>query len=227
MERKNKLQQIIKHIKTMFYNLWLCVSLKRDDTKTEKDLFEKEKCGKIGKIINDWLNKIKIRIYLHKTKKELIKQEQKRPLKLKKENLDNAKKFCKEFLNYMRTDKDIQEFYEDGDWNLHPFNNELRVGSGWNTGQRFNLEYIDVVQLTHGNGLHFRFNILKGIYVENGILEDGTAAVERIFKYVPTELNFYLQYFGDSFTVRTDNLQSNESNDFGFITNEIAKKLGE
>ena len=43
---KNKLQSIIKHIKTMFYNLKLCVSLKRDNSTTEKDLCEKENCGK-------------------------------------------------------------------------------------------------------------------------------------------------------------------------------------
>ena len=43
---KNKLQSIIKHIKTMFYNLKLCVSLKKIDNTTEKDLCEKEKCGK-------------------------------------------------------------------------------------------------------------------------------------------------------------------------------------
>jgi hypothetical protein len=48
---KNKLQRFIKHIKTMLYKLWLCVSLKRDTNTTEKDLHEKEKCGKIGKIV--------------------------------------------------------------------------------------------------------------------------------------------------------------------------------
>jgi hypothetical protein len=34
---KNKLQRIIKHIKTMFYNLSLCVSLKKDSTNVEKN----------------------------------------------------------------------------------------------------------------------------------------------------------------------------------------------
>jgi len=41
---KNKLQVFIKHIKTMLYNLWLCVSLKKDTTKN--NLSEKEKIGK-------------------------------------------------------------------------------------------------------------------------------------------------------------------------------------
>lgn len=34
---KNKLQKIIKHIKMMFYNLSLCVSLKKDSTNVEKN----------------------------------------------------------------------------------------------------------------------------------------------------------------------------------------------
>ena len=34
---ENKLQRIIKHIKTMFYNLSLCVSLKKDTTNVEKN----------------------------------------------------------------------------------------------------------------------------------------------------------------------------------------------
>lgn len=34
---KNKLQKIIKHIKTMFYNLLLCVSLKKESTNVEKN----------------------------------------------------------------------------------------------------------------------------------------------------------------------------------------------
>lgn len=34
---KNKLQKIIKHIKTMFYNISLCVSLKKDSTNVEKN----------------------------------------------------------------------------------------------------------------------------------------------------------------------------------------------
>jgi hypothetical protein len=41
---KNKLQKIIKHIKTMFYNLSLCVSLKKSSTNVEKN----EKNSKFG-----------------------------------------------------------------------------------------------------------------------------------------------------------------------------------
>ena len=59
---KNKLQKIIKHIKMMFYNLSLCVSLKKDTNTTEKDLCEKDKCGKFednfdyGEIIEKYYN---------------------------------------------------------------------------------------------------------------------------------------------------------------------------
>ena len=59
---KNKLQSIIKHIKTMFYNLKFCVSLKKDNTTTEKDLCEKENCGKFGKLIRKKMRNIRFKI---------------------------------------------------------------------------------------------------------------------------------------------------------------------
>lgn len=55
---KNKLQKIIKHIKTMFYNLSLCVSLKKDSTNVEKN----EKISKFGKIIEKIRNMKFLRI---------------------------------------------------------------------------------------------------------------------------------------------------------------------
>jgi len=46
---KNKLQQKIKTIKTVFIRM-LCVSLKKDSTTTENNLCEYEKIGKFEKI---------------------------------------------------------------------------------------------------------------------------------------------------------------------------------
>jgi len=53
---KNKLQQKIKAIKTVFIRM-LCVSLKKGSTTTENNLCENEKIGKFEKIIN-WIKKI-------------------------------------------------------------------------------------------------------------------------------------------------------------------------
>jgi len=52
---KNKLQKIIKHIKTMFYNLSLCVSLRKD---TAKNIEYKEKNSKFGIILIFIMEKI-------------------------------------------------------------------------------------------------------------------------------------------------------------------------
>ena len=153
--------------------------------------------------------------------------EQQKPLKLKTEHLNNAKKFCKTFLEYMQSDKDVQQFYEDGAWNYDSFRKVLAVGSGWNTGQRFKIKYLDVVQLTQGLGLKFNFELLTRVYVEEGVQENGEPCLTTKHIFKPTNLNFYIQYFDEKFTVRTDILQSNETNDFEFVINEIAKKLGE
>ena len=153
--------------------------------------------------------------------------EQQKPLKLKTEHLNNAKKFCKTFLEYMESDKDVQQFYEDGSWSYDAIKKELVVGSGWNTGQRFLLRYVDVVQLTQGLGLKFSFELLTRIYVEEGRELNGEPCMTMKHIFKPTELNFYIQYFDEKFTIRTDTLQSNETNDYEFIINEIAKKLGE
>jgi hypothetical protein len=156
-----------------------------------------------------------------------MKFEQQKLLKLKTEYLNNAKKFCQTFLEYMKTDKDVQQFYEDGAWDYDLFSKVLAVGSGWNTGQRFKLKYLDVVQLTQGVGLKFNFELLTNVYVEEGIQDNCEPCLTTKHIFKTTELNFYIQYFDEKFTVRTDTLQSNETNDYEFIINEIAKKLAE
>ncbi len=153
--------------------------------------------------------------------------EQQRPLKLKTEQLNNGKKFCKSFLEYMQSDKDVQQFYEDGAWDYDSFRNVLAIGSGWNTGQRFKLKYLDTVQLTQGLGLKFNFELLTRVYVEEGIQDNGEPCLTTKHIFKPTNLNFYIQYVDDDFLVLTDNLQSNQMNDYEFIINEIAKKLAE
>ncbi len=65
------------------------------------------------------------------------------------------------------------------------------------------------------------------MYVEEGVQENGEPCLTTKHIFKPTNLNFYIQYFDEKFTVRTDILQSNETNDFEFVINEIAKKLGE
>lgn len=54
----------------------------------------------------------------------------------KTEYLNNGKKFCKSFDEYMKSDRDVQQFYEDGTWSYDTIKKELVVGSGWNTRQR-------------------------------------------------------------------------------------------
>ena len=161
------------------------------------------------------------------SKKENMKFEQQKPLKLKTEHLNNAKSFCKTFLEYMQSDNDVQQFYEDGAWDYDSFRKVLAVGSGWNTGQRFKLKYLDVVQLTQGLGLKFNFEILTRVYFEEGVQENGEPCLTTKHIFKPTNLNFYIQYVDNNFTVMTDNSHSNHINDYEFIINEIAKKLAE
>ena len=71
---KNKLQQKICAIFQRTFNTILhifsklCVSLKRYTSTTEKDLFEKEKCGKFGKI-----DSVLINLYICKLKRKTMK----------------------------------------------------------------------------------------------------------------------------------------------------------
>lgn len=63
---KNKLQKIIKHIKTMFYNLSLCVSLKKDSTNVE----ERNRLKRIRKI-----GKFRIKIESQRLFEKELKEE--------------------------------------------------------------------------------------------------------------------------------------------------------
>ncbi len=65
--KENKLQNIINHIKTMVYNLSLCVSLKKYCTTTENNLCENEKIGKFEKILKLMAE------FIEKTKEEIAK----------------------------------------------------------------------------------------------------------------------------------------------------------
>lgn len=185
------------------------------------------KCTKFRILIVNWLHRKRSGWWNKQAKKELMRIEEQKPLKLKTEFLSNGKTFCKSLLEYMKSDKDVQQFYEDGDWGYNSFSKELSVGSGWNTGQRFLLKYMDVVELAQGLGLRFNFQILKRKLVEEGWDEKGEPFISTKHEFVPTDLNFYIQYFGDNFNVRTDKSTSSNINDFEFIINAIARKLGE
>lgn len=76
-----------------------------------------------------------------------MRSEQKQPLKFEKEYFDNAKNFCRAFLEHMEFDEYILKFIEEAGWNYEPNDKTLHVRSRWNTGKSFSLEYIDVVQL--------------------------------------------------------------------------------
>lgn len=75
--------------------------------------------------------------------------------------------------------------------------------------------------------MKFNFQILISELDEEGHNTDRGMFIFKKFESISTELNFYLHYSDGNFTVRTDNLQSKNTNDFKFILNEIVKKLGE
>jgi hypothetical protein len=199
-----KIQQCIKHIKTMFYTKMLAVSLKK---------------------MRIFVDKIRIKFYIKKQQKYIDMIENNRPLGFKRENIYLSRKFIISFLNYIETDTDCKEFYVSGGEHYNPIKNTYSLGCRFNTGDDFSLEYIGTQQLDNGENLIFQFKKLVHYYKEDGFLLDGTVIYKEISEQQPTGLIFYIKYFGDMFTTMTTDIKSTKTNDFEFIINKIVDEL--
>lgn len=148
-------------------------------------------------------------------------------LKLKTGCFGKAKKFCSGLTEYIRTDQDVQQFYENSGFSHGTFTNELSVSSSWNTGQCFMLRYVDATQTPMGIVVEFNFQLLKRKMIEECWQQDGKPFISIKHEFINTDLNFYVTYTEDDFTVKTDNKPSTKINDYEFIVDEIAFKLCE
>ena len=155
----------------------------------------------------------------------MIKIENQKSLNLKIEKIESGRKFLTELLEYIRTNSDTQKYHEKDEQSYNPFIKTYSMGCSWTSGDVFNIEFTNEVELDFGKWLEFKFRRLKHYWKEDGLLENGEIALKYTHELQPTGLIFYVQYMGDNFNIRSNNATSHEANDFGFVTNEIAKEL--
>jgi len=156
----------------------------------------------------------------------MINYKAKLPLKDKAENVECARMFLRDLLVYVTNDTDCQEFHEWGDIYYDTIKNQHVLGFQWKTGDSFSLTYTNVVSINSIPFLEFTFKRRFNFEKEIGVMKNGDPMIVTESESKATGLMFYVKYIDDSFSARTTNDESTKTNDFGFITNEIAKELG-
>lgn len=154
----------------------------------------------------------------------MIHPENERKLLEKKESVKNCIKFFTDLLEFMKTNENTKQFYEEEDHNFDPVKGAIFIKFFWNTGDIFCLEFIKETQKEEIKWLEFEFSTMKHFWKEDGDI-NGEKIFNRIHEFQPTGLFFYVKYMGDIFTIKINNYISYMKNDFALVSNQIAKEL--